>query len=324
MPDHDDPFNQTRRDRLRPRPGGGRRALGRRAAPAAAAGAVAERRRSRFPTPRASHARRRAESARAGGQPAAAARRSAARLASRRWTSRGCGSTRSTRFAGSKSSARAAGVPNEIVLAARYVLCAALDEAVLSTPWGAQSEWAQHPLLVALHREAWGGEKFFEMLDRISADPGPLHRSDGAAVSRARLRLRRQVPGAGPRPRAARRDSAGPLSEDPQPSRHAAAGAVAALARPRGSAQSAHPLRAVVGGRRRGARGPRDCLHAVYYASLANLASPGPCRAGEDRAARTSPPPVAAPVAGPTLKQLLAPEEASGTMRVDEQGGRTR
>ena len=48
-------------------------------------------------------------------------------------------------------------------------LCAGLDEAVLSTPWGAQSEWAQHPLLVALHREAWGGEKFFEMLDRISS-----------------------------------------------------------------------------------------------------------------------------------------------------------
>ena len=67
--------------------------------------------------------------------------------------------------------ARAAGVKNEVVLAARYALCAGLDEAVLSTPWGAQSEWAQHPMLVAFHREAWGGEKFFEMLDRISVDP---------------------------------------------------------------------------------------------------------------------------------------------------------
>ena len=54
----------------------------------------------------------------------------------------------------------------------RGTRCApALDEAVLSTPWGNQSEWAQHPLLVALHREAWGGEKFFDMLDRISQDP---------------------------------------------------------------------------------------------------------------------------------------------------------
>ena len=47
----------------------------------------------------------------------------------------------------------------------------ASTRSVLSTPSGAQSEWSQHPLLVALHREAWGGEKFFEMLDRISADP---------------------------------------------------------------------------------------------------------------------------------------------------------
>src|SRR5215470_1941759 len=66
--------------------------------------------------------------------------------------------------------ARASRVPNEVILSARYVLCAALDEAVLSTPWGNQSEWAQHPLLVQLHREAWGGEKFFDMLDRISQD----------------------------------------------------------------------------------------------------------------------------------------------------------
>jgi type VI secretion system protein ImpK len=67
--------------------------------------------------------------------------------------------------------ARASRVPNEVVLAARYALCAALDEAVLSTPWGAQSEWAQQTLLVALHREAWGGEKFFDMLGRIIEDP---------------------------------------------------------------------------------------------------------------------------------------------------------
>lgn len=66
---------------------------------------------------------------------------------------------------------RAAGLGNEVIMPARYALCAALDEAVLSTPWGVQSEWAQHPLLVELHREAWGGEKFFEMLDRIMADP---------------------------------------------------------------------------------------------------------------------------------------------------------
>ena len=67
--------------------------------------------------------------------------------------------------------ARGEGIANEIVLTARYAICAALDEAVLSTPWGAQSEWTQQSLLVALHREAWGGEKFFDVLDRISSDP---------------------------------------------------------------------------------------------------------------------------------------------------------
>src|SRR5581483_7838240 len=67
--------------------------------------------------------------------------------------------------------ARAAGVSSETVVAARYALCAALDEAVLSTPWGTQSDWAAQTLLVQLHREAWGGEKFFDMLERISADP---------------------------------------------------------------------------------------------------------------------------------------------------------
>jgi type VI secretion system protein ImpK len=67
--------------------------------------------------------------------------------------------------------ARAGGVANETVLAARYALCAALDEAVLSTPWGGQSEWGGQTLLVTLHRETWGGEKFFDMLERISGDP---------------------------------------------------------------------------------------------------------------------------------------------------------
>ena len=98
-------------------------------------------------------------------------------------------------------------------------LCAALDEAVLSTPWGAQSEWSQHPLLVALHREAWGGEKFFEMLDRIVADPARHIDLMELQYLVPRVRLRRQVPGARARARAAGRCAARPLSQDPRPSR---------------------------------------------------------------------------------------------------------
>lgn len=67
--------------------------------------------------------------------------------------------------------ARRADVPAEDVLAARYALCTALDEAVLNTPWGAQSGWAAQSLLVTFHREASGGEKFFQILDRVSGEP---------------------------------------------------------------------------------------------------------------------------------------------------------
>ncbi|HEX3846089.1 MAG TPA: type IVB secretion system protein IcmH/DotU [Steroidobacteraceae bacterium] len=67
--------------------------------------------------------------------------------------------------------ARAAGVSPEDVLAARYGLCTVLDEAVMNTPWGAQSGWSSQSLLVTFHREASGGVKFFQLLERVSADP---------------------------------------------------------------------------------------------------------------------------------------------------------
>jgi type VI secretion system protein ImpK len=57
------------------------------------------------------------------------------------------------------------------VLAARYALCTVLDEAVLNTPWGAQSDWSTQSLLVTFHREAAGGEKFFQILQRVSGEP---------------------------------------------------------------------------------------------------------------------------------------------------------
>lgn len=72
---------------------------------------------------------------------------------------------------GFEERARRAEVPAEDVLAARYALCTAIDEAVLNTPWGAQSDWSSHSLLVTFHREAAGGEKFFQILDRVSKEP---------------------------------------------------------------------------------------------------------------------------------------------------------
>ncbi|MDB6087533.1 MAG: rane protein [Gammaproteobacteria bacterium] len=67
--------------------------------------------------------------------------------------------------------ARNAGIAAEDVLAARYALCTVIDEAVLNTPWGAQSGWAGQSLLVTFHREAAGGEKFFQILDRLLGEP---------------------------------------------------------------------------------------------------------------------------------------------------------
>jgi len=72
------------------------------------------------------------------------------------------------------SDARAAGASNETVLAARYVLCTALDEAVANTPWGAQSGWNKQSLLVQLHNETWGGERVFQLLARLAQD-APRH-----------------------------------------------------------------------------------------------------------------------------------------------------
>lgn len=72
--------------------------------------------------------------------------------------------------------ARAKGIPEATVLPARYALCSLLDEAVLGTPWGSETIWSKQGLLITFHKETWGGEKFFQALDRLIAYPsGNLH-----------------------------------------------------------------------------------------------------------------------------------------------------
>jgi type VI secretion system protein ImpK len=217
--------------------------------------------------------------------------------------------------------ARSSGVPNETVLAARYALCAGLDEAVLSTPWGAQSEWAQQPLLVALHREAWGGEKFFEMLDRISQDPGRhidlmelqylciafgftgkyqvLDRGH-ARLADVHHELYRQI-------RAQRGTVPPELS-----------------LRWRGVEDRRNRLIRyvpwwVVGA---GALAILAIAVAIYYSRLGAAASPVLGQLAQVGIEDFSAPRPAAPVAGPTLKQLLSSDETAGRLTVAEQGGR--
>lgn len=55
------------------------------------------------------------------------------------------------------------------IVAARYVLCATVDETVLMTPWGSRSEWSANSLLNQFHNETWGGEKVFAILSGVQA-----------------------------------------------------------------------------------------------------------------------------------------------------------
>jgi type VI secretion system protein ImpK len=69
------------------------------------------------------------------------------------------------------TAARRAGIDNAAVVAARYALCTALDEAVANTPWGETAGWNKKSLLVQFHNETWGGEKVFQILSRLAQNP---------------------------------------------------------------------------------------------------------------------------------------------------------
>ncbi len=217
--------------------------------------------------------------------------------------------------------ARAGGVANEVVVSARYVLCAHLDEAVLTTPWGSQSEWAQHPLLVTLHREAWGGEKFFEMLDRISTEPARF--LDLIELQYLCLALgfggKYQVHERGhERLAAIQQDLYRVIREQ-----RAEVPPELSL-RWRGLEDRRNPLIRyvpwwVVGA---AALAVLAIAYTFSYATLASVAAPVQtelAKIGTEDFSR----PVTAPVSGPRLKQLLAREEAAGLLTVEEAGGRS-
>jgi len=67
-----------------------------------------------------------------------------------------------------EADAHAQGLPNEQVLAARYLLCTFIDECVSSTPWGGSGVWPAQNLQVFFHNEALGGEKLFQLLGKLA------------------------------------------------------------------------------------------------------------------------------------------------------------
>jgi type VI secretion system protein ImpK len=218
--------------------------------------------------------------------------------------------------------ARASGIRNEIVLAARYALCAGLDEAVLSTPWGAQSEWAQHPLLVALHREAWGGEKFFEMLDRISVDP---------ARHIDLMELQYLVLALGFSGKYQQLDRGHEQLADLQQNLYRKIQAQRGAANP----ELALQWRGLEDRRNRliryvpwwvvgvAAVAIVALTFAVFYSWLATMADPIQNKLAQIGMADFEVPPPTPPPPGPTLKKLLASDESAGALSIDENGGRS-
>lgn len=61
--------------------------------------------------------------------------------------------------------------------AARYILCAVMDEFILNqqlgneTTWKAEADWSQRSLISIFYHDAWGGEKFFEILENKLEEP---------------------------------------------------------------------------------------------------------------------------------------------------------
>jgi type VI secretion system protein ImpK len=318
----DDPFKPRDATILRPRPGAGKRnspepAAAPRITPAAASPLQAE------PIPAAAR-----DSLGVGLNPLVKAASSILILAGRlRGTLQGsdAGSLRRQsldELRAFEERARGAGVAHEVVLAARYALCAVLDEAVLSTPWGAQSEWAQQTLLVSLHREAWGGEKFFEMLDRIGPDPTRhidlmellyLCLAMGFAgkyqvLERGHARLAE-----------VQHDLFAKI-------RHYRGAAPTELSiRWQGLTDRRNPLIRYVPWWVVGAA--VLCIltitFIVFYARLGSAGAPLQAQLAKIGTGDFTSNVEVAPSSGPSLKELLAPEEAKGALQVEEQGART-
>jgi len=63
------------------------------------------------------------------------------------------------------------GLAKESIITARYIICAYLDEMVMSTPWGGQSLWATRNLLMTFHKNNQGGAQFFEIIKLLNQSP---------------------------------------------------------------------------------------------------------------------------------------------------------
>ena len=63
------------------------------------------------------------------------------------------------------------GASQKQIKIASYFLCSFIDDTVLNTPWGSQSDWAQNSLSIQLHNRNVGGEEFFQILKQLMQQP---------------------------------------------------------------------------------------------------------------------------------------------------------
>jgi type VI secretion system protein ImpK len=62
-------------------------------------------------------------------------------------------------------------IDSVLIQNARYCMCSFIDEVVLNTSWGENSDWATESLLATFHNETFGGSYFFTLLDNAIAEP---------------------------------------------------------------------------------------------------------------------------------------------------------
>jgi type VI secretion system protein ImpK len=63
------------------------------------------------------------------------------------------------------------GISMELVRPAHYTLCAAIDDVVLHTPWGASGAWNARPLAASLYRDAHNEDQIFDIWKQLRQEP---------------------------------------------------------------------------------------------------------------------------------------------------------
>lgn len=74
-----------------------------------------------------------------------------------------------TRYERDLASAR---ISPERARAAHYIVCATVDDVVLSKPWGVRAGWARSGLVSTFHMDVTGGDRVFDLLDHFHQSPG--------------------------------------------------------------------------------------------------------------------------------------------------------